>query len=367
MEDLGLLRVIFPAGDDRKLCDQSYYRRFGMEGSASLAEVHGQCAGGGSRKHCMCHHRESTGMEEKMGTIISVENLRKTYKKEIAVENVCFALSSGSIMGLLGTNGAGKTTTLKMITNLCAKDEGEIVIDKVSLDRNPGLALSKVGAALDTPSFYQELTARENIECFARLYENMPDGQVMELLDYVGLTGQAEKKVKKFSLGMKQRLALARAMLGQPKLIILDEPANGLDPQGQINLYRLICDMAKERNTTFIVSSHQLHDMEKFCTDILILDKGKSILQGKTEEILSETTNIVDCVLEEAGAAGDILSRWQGIRVESQRGSQFTIRLENICLDEFIKKLVANRLHIRYLSMRKHSLQDLFLKLTEGA
>ncbi len=302
-----------------------------------------------------------------MGTIISVENLRKTYKNEIAVENVCFALSSGSIMGLLGTNGAGKTTTLKMITNLCAKDKGEIVIDKVSLDRNPGLALSKVGAALDTPSFYQELTARENIECFARLYENMPDGQVMELLDYVGLTGQAEKKVKKFSLGMKQRLALARAMLGQPKLIILDEPANGLDPQGQINLYRLICDMAKERNTTFIVSSHQLHDMEKFCTDILILNKGKSILQGKTEEILSETTNIVDCVLEEAGAAGDILSRWQEIRVESQRGSQFTIKLENICLDEFIKKLVANRLHIRYLSMRKHSLQDLFLKLTEGA
>lgn len=302
-----------------------------------------------------------------MGTIISVQNLRKTYKKETAVENVCFALSAGSIMGLLGTNGAGKTTTLKMITNLCAKDTGEIVIDKVSLDHNPGLALSKVGAALDTPSFYQELTARENIECFARLYENMPDGQVMELLDYVGLTGQAEKKVKKFSLGMKQRLALARAMLGQPKLIILDEPANGLDPQGQINLYRLICDMAKERNTTFIVSSHQLHDMEKFCTDILILNKGKSILQGKTEEILSETTNIVDCVLEEAGAAGDILSRWQGIRVESQRGSQFTIRLENICLDEFIKKLVANRLHIRYLSMRKHSLQDLFLKLTEGA
>lgn len=212
-----------------------------------------------------------------MEKIISVKNLRKAYKKsnrydyETAVENVCFELTPGSIMGLLGTNGAGKTTTLKMITNLCSKDNGKIVINNVSLDENPGLALSKVGAALDTPSFYQELTARENIECFAYLYENIPDGQVMELLDYVGLSSQAEKKVKKFSLGMKQRLALARAMLGQPKLIILDEPANGLDPQGQINLYRLICDMAKERNTTFIVSSHQLHDMEKFCTDILIL------------------------------------------------------------------------------------------------
>lgn len=188
-----------------------------------------------------------------MEKIISVHNLRKTYKKsgrsdyETAVENVCFELMPGDIMGLLGTNGAGKTTTLKMITNLCSKDKGEIVIDQVSLDADPGLALSKVGAALDSPSFYQELTARENIECFARLYKDIPDGQVTELLDYVGLGAQSEKKVKKFSLGMKQRLALARAMLGQPKLIILDEPANGLDPQGQINLYRLICDLAKEK------------------------------------------------------------------------------------------------------------------------
>ena len=110
-----------------------------------------------------------------MEKIISVKNLRKTYKKETAVENVCFDLTPGSIMGLLGTNGAGKTTTLKMITNLCSKNNGKIVIDNVSLDENPELALSKVGAALDTPSFYQELTARENIECFAHLYENIPN------------------------------------------------------------------------------------------------------------------------------------------------------------------------------------------------
>lgn len=301
-----------------------------------------------------------------MEKIIKVQNLRKSYKKETAVENVCFELMPGNIMGLLGTNGAGKTTTLKMITNLCSKDKGEIIIDNVSLDNNAGLALSKVGAALDTPSFYMELTARENIECFAHLYKNITNRQVMELLDYVGLSTQAEKKVKKFSLGMKQRLALARAMLGQPKLIILDEPANGLDPQGQMNLYRMICDMAKEKHTTFIVSSHQLHDMENFCTDILILDKGKSILQGKTEELLSETTNIVDCVLEETKAAENLLSHCQGISLVSQKENQFTIRLENICFDDFVRKLVASHLHIRYLSMRKHSLQDLFLKLTGG-
>ena len=301
-----------------------------------------------------------------MEKIITVQNLRKAYKKEIAVENVSFELMPGNIIGLLGPNGAGKTTTLKMITNLCSKDKGKIVIDDVSLDVDPGLALSKVGAALDTPSFYQELTARENIECFASLYKNIPDGQVMELLDYVGLSMQAEKKVKKFSLGMKQRLALARAMLGQPKLIILDEPANGLDPQGQIDLYRLICDMARDKKITFIVSSHQLHDMEEFCTDILILNKGKSILQGKTEEILSETTNIVDCILEETGAFLNVLSQFHGISLTSHKENRFTVKLENVCLDEFIKQLIANNLHIHYMSARRNSLQDLFLKLTGG-
>ena len=301
-----------------------------------------------------------------MEKIITVQNLRKAYKKEIAVENVSFELMPGNIMGLLGPNGAGKTTTLKMITNLCSKDKGKILIDDVSLDVDPELALSKVGAALDTPSFYQELTARENIECFASLYKNIPDGQVMELLDYVGLSMQAEKKVKKFSLGMKQRLALARAMLGQPKLIILDEPANGLDPQGQIDLYRLICDMARDKKITFIVSSHQLHDMEEFCTDILILNKGKSILQGKTEEILSETTNIVDCILEETGAFLNVLSQFHGISLTSHKENRFTVKLENVCLDEFIKQLIANNLHIHYISARRNSLQDLFLKLTGG-
>ncbi|MBQ3513957.1 MAG: ABC transporter ATP-binding protein [Lachnospiraceae bacterium] len=204
------------------------------------------------------------------------------------------------------------------------------------------------------------------MEYFAGLHKDSTSRQVMGLLDYVGLIAQAEKKVKKFSLGMKQRLALARAMLGEPKLIILDEPANGLDPQGQISLYRMICDMAQDKKTTFIVSSHLLHDMEEFCTDILILDKGKSILQGKTEEILSETTNIVECVFEETEAFENILPYFQGVSLASRRGNQFTVKLETVNLDEFIKKMVESNLHICYLAMRKNSLQDLFFKLTGG-
>ncbi|MDE6312947.1 MAG: ABC transporter ATP-binding protein [Lachnospiraceae bacterium] len=320
-----------------------------------------------------------------MEKIITVENLRKVYhhniihafccghsphnqadKNEVAVENVSFELTPGSIMGLLGPNGAGKTTTLKMITNLCLKTKGNIVIDGISLDDNPHMALSKVGAALDTPSFYGELSARENMEYFSCLHKDSSREQVMELLDSVGLSPQAEKKVKKFSLGMKQRLALARAMLGQPKLIILDEPANGLDPQGQISLYHFISKMAREKKTTFLVSSHQLHDMEEFCTDILILDKGKSILQGKTSEILCQKSDIADCTLEETENLEQKLSCLSGISIISHKGNQFTIKLETVTLDAFMRKLVESNLHIQYISMHRNSLQDLFLKLTGG-
>ena len=203
---------------------------------------------------------------------------------DVVVDSVSFELEKGTIMGLLGPNGAGKTTTLKMITNLSSKDMGSIIINGVSLEKEPKQALSRVGAALDTPSFYNELTAKENLFYIQQMHKNFDKNQINELIDFVGLTGQEEKKVKNYSLGMKQRLGLARAMIGNPELIILDEPANGLDPQGMIQLYNLIRTLSKERKITFIVSSHLLHDMEELCTDVLILNNGKSVLQGKTIE-----------------------------------------------------------------------------------
>lgn len=301
-----------------------------------------------------------------MEKVIVVKNLKKQYGKEIAVEDVNFELDRGSIMGLLGPNGAGKTTTLKMITNLCLKDQGKVVIGGVSMDDNAKNALSKVGAALDMPSFYNELTAEENLECFANLHRESSKKQVMELLDYVRLTGQEKKKVKNFSLGMKQRLALARAMLGDPKLIILDEPANGLDPQGMLWLYNMIRNMAKERKITFIVSSHLLHDMEGLCTDVLILNRGKSILQGKTTEILSEVTDTVDCIIEETQEFESMLLHVSGIKMIRKQENNYTVRLESISFNEFIKKIVERNMHIISISLRRNTLQDLFLKLTGG-
>lgn len=301
-----------------------------------------------------------------MEKIISVKNLRKKYKNDVVVDSVSFELEKGAIMGLLGPNGAGKTTTLKMITNLCSKNMGNVIINGVSLDKDPKKALSKVGAALDTPSFYNELTAKENLFYIQQMHEDIEQNQINELIDFVGLSGQEEKKVKNYSLGMRQRLGLARAMIGNPDLIILDEPANGLDPQGMIQLYNLIKTLSRERKITFIVSSHLLHDMEELCTDVLILNKGKSVLQGKTLELKSESTDLLEIEVEEVDKFEALLAILQGVTIESRNGKRYILNFHASNIDRILRSIVSQDIHIKYIAVKQYSLLDLFLKITGG-
>ncbi len=301
-----------------------------------------------------------------MEKIIEVKNLRKKYKNDVVVDSVSFELEKGTIMGLLGPNGAGKTTTLKMITNLSSKDMGSIIINGVSLEKEPKQALSRVGAALDTPSFYNELTAKENLFYIQQMHKNFDKNQINELIDFVGLTGQEEKKVKNYSLGMKQRLGLARAMIGNPELIILDEPANGLDPQGMIQLYNLIRTLSKERKITFIVSSHLLHDMEELCTDVLILNNGKSVLQGKTIELKSKSTDLVEIEVEETTKFEALLAALQGVTMESKYRKRYNINIHSFSIDQLLRRIISQDIHINYVAVKEYSLLDLFLKITGG-
>lgn len=301
-----------------------------------------------------------------MEKIIEVKNLSKRYKNDLVVDNVSFELEKGAIMGLLGPNGAGKTTTLKMITNLCSKSSGSIIINGVSLEQEPKRALSSVGAALDTPSFYNELTARENLFYIQQMHKNVDKNHLNELLDFVGLSGEEDKKVKNYSLGMKQRLGLARAMIGNPELIILDEPANGLDPQGMIQLYNLIKKLSKERKITFIVSSHLLHDMEELCTDVLILNKGKSVLQGNTIKLQSEVTGFVEIEVEEIDKFEKLITTLQGVTIENKYGKRYTVHIHTLNIDQLLRTIIGQNIHIQYISVQRYSLLDLFLKITGG-
>ena len=301
-----------------------------------------------------------------MANMISVSKLQKRFGKKTAVDNVSFELEQGVILGLLGPNGAGKTTTLKMITNLCPKDNGEIVINGYSLAKHPREALLQVGAALDTPAFYNELTARDNLAYVAKLYGNIPAGRIDELIEFVGLGGQATKRVRAYSLGMRQRLALARALVSSPQIVILDEPANGLDPQGMIQLYELIRHLSQDKKVTFIVSSHLLHDMENLCTQVLILHQGKSILQGKTVELTAGDSGIAEIVLEDADKGIRLINETAGLELIRKQDRQLTVKLTGCPVGGLITKIVESGNRIDFISMRKKSLEDLFLELTGG-
>lgn len=301
-----------------------------------------------------------------MHPAISVNNLTKKYKEKSVVDALSFDIEQGSIMGLLGPNGAGKTTTLKMLTHLINKTAGEILINNLSLEAHPKQALQMVGASLDTPAFYNEFTALENLSYIAKLHENISTQKITQLLELVGLSAETTKKVRHYSLGMKQRLALARALIHEPKIVILDEPANGLDPQGMRKLYQLIRSLALEKQVTFIISSHQLSDMEELCTDVMILNKGKAILHGKTKELIQSTNDSIILSLEDSQKAFNWLHASPQIDLIDQHESDFHIQLKDICFDTFLKQLAASGLVIKRLSIKQKSLEDLFVELTEG-
>jgi len=298
-----------------------------------------------------------------METIISVRGLHKKYKKKVVVENINLEVKAGEILGLLGPNGAGKTTTLRMITNLTPCDKGEVIIKGKSIRKYPREVILHVGATLEIPCFYNELSGRDNLLYSASMYSNILRNRIHELFNLVGLSGKEGQLVKFYSTGMRQRLGLARALIAEPELLILDEPANGLDPQGMMELYDLIKQLAFERKIAFIVSSHLLHDMEELCTDVLILNEGKSIVQGKTRELLrgkSETFCVTSSNIEKMK---NVFSTTNGIEILRVSGKTVEIRRGYISINDLLKNLIDNDIEILDFHVKQIQLEDLFLEM----
>ncbi|MCL2051530.1 MAG: ABC transporter ATP-binding protein [Lachnospiraceae bacterium] len=297
-----------------------------------------------------------------MEKIISVKGLHKKYKNKVAVESVSFDVRAGEIMGLLGPNGAGKTTTLRMITNLAPCDKGEVIIKGKSIKKYPREAILHVGATLEIPSFFNELSGKDNLNYSAQMYNNIPSGRIEKLFELVGLKGKEKQLVKHYSTGMRQRLGLARTLIAEPELIILDEPANGLDPQGMIELYDLIKHLAVKKKIAFIVSSHLL-DMEELCTDVLILNEGKSIVQGKTKELLRGKKDTICITSSNIEKLKDIFSAMDGLEVLRVSGLTYEIQLINITINNLLEKLIKNNIEILDFHVKQIQLEDLFLKM----
>lgn len=219
-----------------------------------------------------------------MKNMIETKNLTKTYKEFIAVDHVSLHIKKGSIYGFLGPNGAGKSTTMKMLLGLTAPTDGEFQIDNMTFPNDRVRILKEVGSFIESPSFYPNLTGRENLDIIRRILE-LPASSVDKALELVGLSEFGNRLAKKNSLGMKQRLGLASALLGEPPVLILDEPTNGLDPAGIHEIRNLIKTLPKRYDCTVLISSHMLSEIELLADDIGILNHGRLLFEGSLDDL----------------------------------------------------------------------------------
>ena len=294
--------------------------------------------------------------------IIEVENLSKQFKTFKAVNGLSFTVSAGEIYGFLGQNGAGKSTTIRMLLTLITPSSGNIRVLGKNLYQHRKEILSQVGAIIEKPDLYKYLSAFDNLKIMAQLSGvNADRFRLLKQLELVGLADRAHSKVKTFSQGMKQRLGIACALIHQPKLVILDEPTNGLDPQGIADMRNLILRLSREEKKTVLVSSHLLSEIELIADSMLIIDKGKKLKEGKVHELLADlvvevnTTNNTESLLKIQQ------SLWQ--QFLQQANEKIILKLYREQVPEFNRSLVEMGIQVLSLQPR-HSLEDYFLSLT---
>lgn len=230
-------------------------------------------------------------MTDLPGPVIKTRQLEFAYNQYPVLKGIDLEVPAGSIFGFLGPNGAGKSTTIKVLLGLLRVKEHSVQIFGKDLNKHTTEIHRDTGAMVETPSLYEHLSAQRNVEITQRL-RNLPKGRIQEVLETVGLGSDAHRQVRQFSTGMKQRLSLAIAMLGNPKLLILDEPINGLDPSGIIEIRNLLQQLNTEHGCTIFLSSHILDEIEKLCSHVAVIDKGKLLYQGSKQDLLNHATAV---------------------------------------------------------------------------
>jgi len=302
-----------------------------------------------------------------MSSIIEVKNLTKNFKDIKAVDNLSFKVEAGQVYGFLGQNGAGKSTTIRMLLTLIAPTSGEIELFGMSLAKHRKEILRQVGAIIERPDLYKYLTALENLRLFAIMSGvKVSEKQLMDQLDMVGLAERAGSKVKTYSQGMKQRLGIAIALVHDPQLIILDEPTNGLDPQGIADIRNLILLLKKERGKTLLISSHLLSEVELIADSMIIIDKGKKLVEGKVKELFDPSETIVELKTTDDAATFEKLKQSPLNKfMHGQRNDCLLLKLHRNEVPSVMKELV--QMDVNVISLHsKHSLEDYFLSLTTG-
>lgn len=298
--------------------------------------------------------------------IIQTHDLCKQYGNALRVSHLNLNVPEGSIYGFLGPNGAGKSTTLKMILGLVRPTAGSIrVLGKDMDNGNRLLVLHQVGSLIESPSYYGHLTGEENLRIVQTL-RGIPEKNIREVLQIVRLDGQREKKVAHYSLGMKQRLGLAAALLGYPKLLILDEPTNGLDPAGIQEMRELICDLPGRFGMTVVVSSHLLSEIDQMANHVAIIREGELVFQDSLEALHGRSRHHLALRTTNNAIARRLLAE-QSVPCEEENGYLILPILSDEVAAQLTGFLAGNRLGIVRLEERQKSLEDIFLDLTGKA
>lgn len=300
--------------------------------------------------------------------VLEIKNVSKSFWRTKIIDNLTFSVNSGEIFGFLGPNGAGKTTTMKMVLGLIPFSEGDICINGYSIKKDFEKAMQNVGGIVENPDLYEYMTGYENLKLVARIYK-VDKKRIDEIVDIVGLKEKIKLKVKKYSLGMKQRMSVALALIRNPKLLVLDEPTNGLDPVAIHELRDLLKDLAHNRGVCVFVSSHLLSEVELMCDRVGILDKGRLIKIEDLKNIIeikdkNDNEAIYKIITNDNKRAKDILVN-NGYSVKDEKEA-LEVSIKKDKIDLLINIMLSNGITVYEFSIKKATLEEEYLNVTGG-
>ncbi len=297
-----------------------------------------------------------------MTKILEVENLNKFFGKKQVLKNVSFSIDEGEILGFIGPNGAGKTTTIKLILGLQSISSGKVTINGFDIVKDFEKAIVKVGAIVENPDSYMYLSGRKNLELIANMYKGITKERIDEVVEITGLKNRINDKVSKYSLGMRQRLGIAASIINKPNLLILDEPTNGLDPEGIKELRDLLKNLAKKEKMGILISSHNLAELESFCTDVCIIKSGEVITTSSIKNFKKNDKSYYLIELDDISKIEKELSK-DDVVIDN---THIRVLREKDELATLIKDLVNKDVKVYEVKLLEMTLEEAFLKRAGG-
>lgn len=304
-----------------------------------------------------------------METILQIKNLSKSFGQRKIIDDISFDVYAGEVFGFLGPNGAGKTTTIKMIMGFLGIDSGKILINGFDREKDHEKAMARLGGIVENPEMYNDMSGRTNLEMYARLHDGVTQDRIREVVELVGMQNRIREKVKKYSLGMKQRIGLAQSLLHRPNILILDEPTNGLDPAGIKELRDILKKLAHEENVAVFVSSHLLAEMELMCDRVGIIDKGRLLGVKPIRELVADAAGrvVYQFITGQPERAIELLrSAYAEQLLNEAGGDSIKLEIPSEQVPVVNKFLVEHDIDVYGINKIESSLEEAFMHITGG-